>query len=106
MLDLAVGREPAVQRAAGRFAHSGSLVIRKFAGRSVRTVPCAATIDAFRTRHPGARVEITARPGRMDLEMRAMGSYRCALINAGAHSREALSTIRADADAMLRFDIV
>ncbi len=106
MLALAVGEPPKLPRAEGRHKHAASLVIRKFAGRRVRRVPCRATVNAFRSRYPDARVEIFAKEGSMNPEMRAMGSYRCALINVGVGSLAELRSVRADADAMLQFEVV
>jgi len=105
MLRLALGDKPELAQAAGRHKLAASLVIRKFAGRRVTAVPDRETVAAFRERHPGARLEIDARKGSMNPEMRAMGSYRCALINVGADSPDELALIRADADATLRFEV-
>ena len=106
LLALTVGDRPEVPRAEGPHKHAASLVIRKFTGHRVRRVPCPATVNAFRSRHPDARVEIFAKEGSMNPEMRAMGSYRCALINVGVGSLAELRNVRADADAMLQFDVI
>jgi len=106
LVDLTVGNEPRVPRAAGRHKHAASLVMRKFQGHWVRNTPSVRSLDAFRSRHPDARVQIFAKRGSMNPEMRAMGSYRCALINTGANSLDQLCAIRADADATLHFDVI
>jgi hypothetical protein len=104
MLDLAVGREPVVREREGPHATSASLVIRKFHGRRLVRMPDDATLREFAERHPAARVELFAKPGSMNPEMRAMGSYRCALINVGG-SHEEIAATRRDADRLLQFDV-
>jgi len=89
----------------GAYRHSASLVIRKFGGSRITNLPHADDLSAFRERYPNARVEIYAKKGSMNLEMRAMGSYRCALVNVAANSASELSVIRADAEALLAFEV-
>ena len=94
LLDLAVGERPTVVSSGGNAKHAASLVVRKFGGRRIRRLPDQDALAAFRQRYPFARVHLFAKKGSMDLEMRAMGSYRCALINASADSIAGLAQIR------------
>ena len=105
MLDLAVGNAPVVRHREGKHASSASLVIRKFQGKRVVRMPTPETLGGFVERNPTARVELFAKLGSMNPEMRAMGSYRCALINVGG-SVDAITAARRDADASLVFDVV
>jgi len=105
LLDLSVGRRPTVCSARGSAKHAASLVVRKFGGRRLSRLPDQNALAAFRRRHPFAHVHLYAKKGSMGLEMRAMGSYRCALINASADSLAGLAQIRTDVDEMLRFEV-
>ncbi len=105
MLDLAVGEKPRVHDRCGRYPTSASLVIRKFHGKRVTNMPDPYALNAFALRNPTARVEMFAKRGSMNPEMRAMGSYRCALINVGG-CRETIAAARRDADRSLLFDVV
>jgi len=104
LIDLALGRAPVWHRAAGRHAHAASFVLRTFRGSRIRAAPGPERIDRIRRRHPDARVMIFGRPKqRMTWEMRALGSYRCAVINLGAASRESLDESFRDVEADLPF---
>lgn len=105
MLDLAVGDTPKVYRRRGAHETSASLVIRKFHGRRITRLPDARTVEAFVERNPTARVELFATVGSMNPEMRAMGNYRCALVNVGG-SHDTIDAARRDADTSLLFDVV
>lgn len=104
MLDLAVGDAPRIHRGRGAHESSASLVIRKFHGRRITRLPDARALGAFVDRNPTARVELFASLGSMNPEMRAMGSYRCALVNVGG-SPDTIAAARRDADTSLVFDV-
>jgi biotin carboxylase len=105
MLDLAVGATPTIQHRRGAHPTAASLVIRKFHGQRLMALPDSGQIDAFVERNPTARVELFAKRGSMNPEMRAMGSYRCALINVGG-CQDTIAAVRRDADRSLLFDVV
>ncbi len=105
LLSLTVGERPNLGAVGGAYRHSASLVIRKFGGSRITTLPDEGDLSAFRDRYPNARVEIYAKKGSMNPEMRAMGSYRCALVNVAANSAGEISTIRADVESLLAFEV-
>jgi hypothetical protein len=105
LVRLALGEEPRRARGDGRYPRAASLVLREFSGRRVRRLPRREAVEEFHRRHPGARVEIFAREGTMFPEMRALGSYRCAIVNLGAHCPRDVAAARTDVDRLLRCEV-
>jgi ATP-grasp domain-containing protein len=105
LLRLGLGETPLPNGRTGRYRQAASIALRTFRGDRVRRLPPRESIDAFRRRHPGARIEIFGREGSMQPEMRALGSYRYAVINLGVQCSEELTRARDDAAALLRCEI-
>jgi biotin carboxylase len=89
MVDLALGREPALASRQGRHAMAASCVLRTFADCAVAQVPSPAHIAALRARHPDARIEILATAGTLlSQTMQDGASFRYGLVNLGGEDRD------------------
>jgi hypothetical protein len=91
LLDLTLGRRPSFQRRQGEYRCAASFVFRTFRGARVTKVPTRSQLERFRQQHSGARIKVYGRAGQSLLvEMKAVGSYRYAVVNAGAGTRSDL----------------
>jgi hypothetical protein len=80
--------------------------MRTFRGRRLARVPSENQIDAFGARYAEATIKIYGDAGaNMKSEMRAMGSYRYAIINVAAQSLLDLFAIHQDAVDKLPFEV-
>jgi biotin carboxylase len=104
LLQLALGERPGFVRGAGEFAIAGSCVLRSFSDRHVVAVPAAEQIAAITAEYPDAQIEIHAVPGcNLSDQMQDSQTYRYALVNIGASSRQALEAKFADVASRLDF---
>lgn len=89
LIDLALGRAPRRRRGRGRHRCAASCVLRTFEDCRVARVPSEEDVAAVFERHPDARVEILAEPGRrLSEEMQDGESYRYGLVSLGGADRE------------------
>ncbi len=90
-IDLCTGRRPSWNRTTGRFPHAASIALRTFSGSRTVAAPDPDTVRDIERQIPGSRILVFGKPGRtMKWEMRALGSYRYAVMNLGGTSREAV----------------
>ncbi|MFP6687300.1 MAG: hypothetical protein VB934_21445, partial [Polyangiaceae bacterium] len=105
LLDLTLGRKPHYTSRAGKFSCCASFVMRTFEGKKLRAVPDQAHIDAFNLEYTESTTKIYGKTGdSMKSEMRALGSYRYAIVNIAAHSLLDLFAIQQDAIEKLPFE--
>jgi biotin carboxylase len=93
-LSLAAGERPALKRGAGRFKVAASLPLRVYRPVRVVRAPAEADLRAVEGLEPGAVVWIRCKAGQTlsDFESGQDGfSFRYAVVNAGADSREELT---------------
>jgi hypothetical protein len=91
LLDLTIGQKSWFRRGDGRCRCAASFVLRTFQGARVTKVPSRSQIERFRQRHTGSRIKVYGRAGQsLQAEMKAVGSYRYAVVNAGAGTRSDL----------------
>jgi hypothetical protein len=106
LLDLSRGRRPRFEKGGGGFAHSASFVMRTFKGRRLKSVPSEADQAEFRDRYDEATITVYGKPGTsMKSEMKALGSYRQAIVNVAAQSLLELFAIHQDAIEQLPFQV-
>jgi hypothetical protein len=106
LLDLTVGRKTSFAKGRGAFRKAASFVMRTFRGRRLARVPSPDQIDAFGARYDEATIKIYGDAGAsMKSEMRAMGSYRYAIVNVAAQSLLDLFAIHQDAMDKLPFEV-
>ncbi len=106
LLDLALGREPRFRRNGGEFAYSASFVMRTFEGKKLKSVPTVEQVDEFGSRYDEATIKVYGKAGTsMKGEMKAIGSYRYAIINVAANSLLDLFAIHQDAIEKLPFEV-
>jgi hypothetical protein len=104
LLDLTLGRPPSFARRAGEFRVSSSFVLRTFEGKKLTRVPSPQEVEAFRRDYDEATIKIYGKAGTsMKGEIRASGSYRCAIINVAAQSYLDLFAIHQDGIDKLPF---
>jgi len=90
-IDLCTGGRPSWNRTRGRFPHAASFALRTFSGSRIVAAPEPGTVRDVERENPGSRILVFGKPGRtMKWEMRALGSYRYAVMNLGGESKEAL----------------
>jgi len=105
LLDLTLGRKPSYASRAGEFSCCASFVMRTFEGKKLRAVPDQAHIDAFNAEYTESTTKIYGKAGdSMKSEMKALGSYRYAIVNIAAHSLLDLFAIQQDAIEKLPFE--
>ncbi len=105
LLDLTLGRAPRYESRSGEFNYCASFVMRTFEGKKLRAVPDAAHVDAFNRQYSESTVKIYGKAGEsMKSEMKALGSYRYAIVNVAAHSLLDLFAIQQDAIEKLPFE--
>ena len=104
LLDLTLGRKPTYRSGAGEFSYSASFVMRTFEGKKLRAVPTEEQVAAFNERYTESSIKIYGKAGdSMKNEMKALGSYRYAIVNVAAHSLLDLFAIQQDAIEKLPF---
>lgn len=104
LLDLTLGRQPQYKHGAGEFGYSASFVMRTFEGKKLVSVPTPEQVDAFNARYTESSIKIYGKAGdSMKSEMKALGSYRYAIVNVAAHSLLDLFAIHQDAIDTLPF---
>ena len=107
LLDLALGREPKLERGAGRFAQATSFVFRKFDGRALERAPSAEQVARFAAEQPDAKLMLYLKGGAaLAREMKWLGSYRYAVLNMGGTSASDLVARYRAACRQLAFDPV
>ena len=105
LIDLSLGRRPAFEKGAGPFDVAASFVLRTFEGKKIRRVPSPEQVDAFGDRYSEATIKLYGKPGTsMKGEMKAIGSYRHAIVNVAANSYLDLFAIHQDALEKLPFE--
>lgn len=89
LLDLALGRRPAMVRGAGRHAAASSCVLRRFEDGLVMKCPSEDELERVREAHPDVRIEVLATPGeRLSEQLQDGCSFRYGIISIGGRSRE------------------
>ena len=84
LLDLALGRQPAVKRRQGRYKVAASCVLRLFEDRHILKVPTTAQIALLLKKFPDARVEILASEGKkLSQQLQDGQSYRYGVVSIG-----------------------
>ena len=82
-------------------------MLRTFQGARLTKVPSRGQIERFRQRHTGSRVKVYGWAGQsLQAEMKAVGSYRYAVVNAGAGTRSDLFATYRQAVEHLEFAFV
>ncbi len=105
MLDLALGRQPQVERRKGRYAAAASCVLRTFQNQNVLKVPTREVIDGVVERHPDVRIEILARAGRkLSQQMQDGCSFRYGIVNLGGADRQEIAEHFERCARALRFE--
>jgi hypothetical protein len=105
LIDLTLGRRPRFVKGGGRFRFAASFVLRTFAGKRVAKVPSSAEVEAFSDHYDEATIKLYGKPGQsMRGEMKAIGSYRHAIVNVAANSLLDLFAIHEDALEKLPFE--
>ena len=91
LLQLAAGETPSMERAAPRYRNAGSFAFRRFDGKPLAAHPSPAQIERVRRAYPEARLMLYLKRGlALANEMKWMGSYRYAVVNLGAGSKDDL----------------
>ena len=107
LLDLTLAKRPRFESRAGQFEFSASFVMRTFEGKKLKSVPNADQVAAFNRRYSESTIKIYGKAGdSMKNEMKALGSYRYAIINVAANSLLDLFAIQQDAIEKLPFEHV
>ena len=105
-LSLALGREPAVRRRAGRHARAASCVLRVFEDRLVAKLPSSAEVTSVLRQIPDARVELLATEGlRLSQQMQDASSFRYGLINLGGRDERDIEEQLAACLSKLTFEL-
>jgi biotin carboxylase len=104
LLQVALGEEPDLTKERGAFKLAASCVLRRFEDGLVLRVPSAGDIGALKSKLPDARVEVTARRGRLLSDSMQDGkSFRYCVLNLGADSPEELEEKLALCEGVLDF---
>ena len=91
LLDLALGRRPALCRGAGRHAAAASCVLRRFDDAFVIQVPSNDNLRRIREAYPDIRVEVLAIAGeRLSQQLQDGCSFRYGIVSIGGGSRKAV----------------
>ena len=89
LLDLALGRRPALCRGVGRHAAAASCVLRRFDDAFVIQVPSDDNLRCIREAYPDIRVEVLAIAGeRLSQQLQDGCSFRYGIVSIGGDSRE------------------
>ncbi len=105
LLDLTLGQKPRFAKSAGRFRYSASFVMRTFEGKKLRSVPTDEQVALFNERYDESTIKIYGKGGdSMKNEMKALGSYRYAIVNVAADTLLDLFAIQQDAIDKLPFE--
>ena len=87
LLDLALGRQPAVKRRQGKYKMAASCVLRLFEDRHILKVPTPAEIDLLLKKFPDARVEVLADEGKnLSQQLQDGRSYRYGVVSIGGQN--------------------
>jgi len=104
-LRLATSEPHGFRRDTGRHGAATSFVMRRFRDARVRAVPGPEAVAELGRRHPGSRVMILCGVGdRLSDHDQDVGSYRYAIVNMSAPTREALELAWREAETLLRFE--
>jgi hypothetical protein len=104
LIDLTLGRRPRFVKGGGSFRYAASFVLRTFEGKKIVDVPDPAEVQSFSDRYDEATIKLYGKPGQsMRGEMKAIGSYRHAIVNVAANSLLDLFAIHQDALEKLPF---
>lgn len=94
LLDLALGKQPAIRRRQGKYAMAASCVLRLFEDRLVLKVPTAEDVATVVENHPDVRIEILASEGkRLSQELQDTQSYRYGIISIGGRDLDDILVI-------------
>lgn len=104
-IDLALGREPRFCRHEGPYKRAAKFMLRRYKDAVVEGVPSEDDIKALAQRFPGAKVQLTVKPGDRLSDQRDQDSYsyECANVFLGADSQEELLDRYEAAAGMLPF---
>ena len=87
LLDLALGRQPAVKHRQGKYKMAASCVLRLFEDRHILKVPTPAEIDLLLKKFPDARVEVLADEGKnLSQQLQDGRSYRYGVVSIGGQN--------------------
>lgn len=104
MVDLALGRTPALTGGQGRHPLAASCVLRTFADQRVLRIPRAGDVERLQNRYPDIRVEILAtEEDCLSSAMQDGNSFRYGLVNIGGEDRQHIQSIFADCRKNLPF---
>lgn len=88
LVDLALGRQPSINRGGGRHAMAASCVLRRFDDARVLRAPGRGELARIKERHPDARVEVLAGAGeQLSAQMQDGRSFRYGVVNLGGRDR-------------------
>lgn len=103
-LSIASGVRPVIRSGEARDRIAASFVFRVFEDALVRRIPSRDELAAFHERFPDARVKVLCREGhRLSEELQDGKSFRYAVLNLGAATREELVRRYEEARAALNF---
>ncbi len=111
VLDLALGREPAMPDGKGEYALSAKFMLRLFKDEisdgTVRKVPSKEDIERVRAAYPHAFVQLLVEQGMRlsDLKFQDSYSYETAVVFLGADRQKALLDRFEEVESMLPFEI-
>ena len=93
LLDLALGRQPAVKHRQGKYKMAASCVLRLFEDRHILKVPTPAEIALLLKKFPDARVEVLADEGKnLSQQLQDGQSYRYGVVSiAGRNMHDILN---------------
>jgi biotin carboxylase len=107
LLDLALGKQPKIERGAGRFARAASFIFRRFDGCALAREPSRAQLARFGAGQPDAKLMLYLKRGAaLAREMKWLGSYRYAVLNMGGTSDADLADRYRAACSALSFEPV
>ena len=107
MVDLGLGRRPAMPRGEGPYPVAAKFFLRREDDGLVVSVPGPGDIQRVQAAFPGSRVKINVRPGERLSELREQDSYSYDLgwVFLGGRDRRVLHEAFARAREMLPFGI-
>jgi hypothetical protein len=107
LVDLALNQEPNIKKEQGIYECAGSFVLRAFNDAIVKRVPLLNERERAKTYCPDMRLEIYAKPKfKLSDYVQDGKSFRYAVYNIGAQSREKLLEISSEIKKILGFQFL
>lgn len=89
LLDIALGKKPALKRRAGKHAMAANCILRTFEDNTVHSLPSVVEIEDLHKQYPDIRVELLATEGeKLSKEIQDCQSFRYGLISIGGRDRK------------------